>query len=40
LKSARLANGFEVGVPLFIKQGDMIKIDTRTGKYVERVTRS
>ncbi|RLS62041.1 MAG: elongation factor P, partial [Planctomycetota bacterium] len=27
----------EVIVPAFIEQGDMLKIDTRTGEYLERV---
>ncbi len=35
-KSATLETGLEVKVPLFIKEGDMIKIDTRTGGYLER----
>jgi hypothetical protein len=26
-------------VPAFIEQGDMIKIDTRTGEYLERVQK-
>lgn len=39
LKAAKLDNGFEIGVPLFINVGDTIKIDTRTGKYFERVAR-
>jgi elongation factor P len=39
LKPAKLANGFEVGVPLFINQGDTIRIDTRTGKYFDRVSK-
>lgn len=37
LKPAKLETGAEVQVPLFIKIGDIIKIDTRTGQYVERV---
>ena len=37
LKPAKIDTGFEVGVPIFINQGDFIRIDTRTGKYVERV---
>jgi len=37
LKSATLENGVEVKVPMFVNQGDKIKIDTRTGEYVERV---
>lgn len=36
LKPATLETGVEVQVPLFIKEGDVIKIDTRTGEYVER----
>lgn len=35
-KSATLENGQEVRVPLFINQGDLIIVDTRTGAYVER----
>jgi elongation factor P len=37
MKPATLDNGYEVQVPIFINQGDFIKIDTRTGKYAERV---
>jgi elongation factor P len=37
LKPAILETGAEIGVPLFIKQGDTLKIDTRTKSYVERV---
>ncbi len=37
MKPATLETGAEVGVPLFINQGDFIKVDTRTGEYVERV---
>ncbi|MES2417667.1 MAG: elongation factor P [Bacteroidota bacterium] len=37
LKSATLENGVEVKVPMFVNQGDKIKVDTRTGEYVERV---
>ena len=36
-KSATLENGVEIKVPMFVNQGDKIKIDTRTGEYVERV---
>ena len=35
-KPATVETGAEVRVPLFINQGDLIKIDTRTGSYVER----
>lgn len=36
-KAATLETGLEVQVPLFIKQGEKIKVDTRTSQYVERV---
>ncbi|GHT66058.1 elongation factor P [Endomicrobiia bacterium] len=36
-KMAKLETGAHIRVPLFIKQGDRIKVDTRTGEYVERV---
>lgn len=35
-KPAKLETGLTIQVPLFINQGDMIKIDTRTGTYLER----
>ncbi len=35
-KPATLETGATVKVPLFINQGDMIRIDTRTGEYLER----
>ena len=35
-KPATLATGAVVKVPLFIEQGDILKIDTRTGDYVSR----
>lgn len=36
LKSATLETGVIIQVPLFIKEGDTIKIDTRENKYIER----
>jgi elongation factor P len=36
-KPATLETGYELLVPPFIEEGDRIKIDTRTGEYVERV---
>jgi len=36
LKSAKVETGLEVKVPMFVKEGDRIKIDTRDGKYIER----
>ena len=37
LKPAVLETGYEVNVPLFINEGDVLKIDTRDGKYLTRV---
>lgn len=36
-KDATLDNGLAVKVPMFMKIGDKVKVDTRTGAYVERV---
>ena len=36
-KPAKLETGLEINVPLFINEGDLIKIDTKTGNYTERV---
>ncbi|MDR3077226.1 MAG: elongation factor P [Planctomycetota bacterium] len=36
-KNAKVSTGFNVKVPLFMTVGDRIKIDTRTGEFVERV---
>ena len=38
-KPAKLANGMEVMVPPFIESGSIIKIDTRDGSYIERVSK-
>jgi elongation factor P len=37
LKPAKLETGLEIMVPLFINEGDIIKVDTRTGSYLERL---
>ena len=37
LKPATLETGLEVQVPLFINEGDLVKIDTKDGSYSERV---
>lgn len=37
LKKATLETGAIVNVPLFVNEGEKIKVDTRTGDYVERV---
>lgn len=36
-KPATLETGRVIEVPLFVNQGDRVRVDTRTGKYVERV---
>ncbi|MBQ7493531.1 MAG: elongation factor P, partial [Selenomonadaceae bacterium] len=35
-KNATLETGYVVRVPLFINEGDLLRIDTRTGNYIER----
>ena len=40
LKPARIDNGYEIQVPLFINEGDIVRIDTRTGEYAERVSKA
>ncbi|WP_442589608.1 elongation factor P [Pedobacter sp. AW31-3R] len=37
LKYATVETGVEIKVPLFVNQGDKVKVDTRTGDYIERV---
>ncbi len=37
MKSAVIETGARIQVPLFVNVGDILKIDTRTGKYLERV---
>jgi elongation factor P len=36
-KPAEVSTGYSVNVPLFVNQGDQLRIDTRTGEYVERI---
>ena len=36
-KPATLETGYTIGVPLFVNIGDKIRVDTRTGTYMERV---
>jgi elongation factor P len=38
-KPAKLETGISVNVPLFVNVGDMLKIDTRTGEYLERANK-
>jgi elongation factor P len=35
-KPARLETGLAIDVPLFVNQGDRVRIDTRNGRYIER----
>jgi len=37
-KPAKLETGYSVNVPLFINEGDVLKVDTRDGKYLTRVS--
>ena len=39
LKPAQIEGGYEIQVPLFINQGDTVRIDTRTGLYADRVAK-
>jgi elongation factor P len=39
-KPAKIDNGYQLDVPIFLNEGDIIKIDTRTGAYVERVSKA
>ncbi|MFA6475025.1 MAG: elongation factor P [Patescibacteria group bacterium] len=36
-KKVKLETGYEVAVPMFIKEGEVIRINTETGEYMERV---
>jgi len=36
LKNAKLSSGLETKVPMFVNNGDKIRVDTRTGAYVDR----
>ncbi len=38
-KPAKLETGISVNVPLFVNAGDVLKIDTRTGDYLERASK-
>ncbi len=37
MKPATLQTGVTVSVPLFVEEGERVKVDTRTGEYIERV---
>ena len=38
-KPARIENGYEISGPLFVNAGDLVRIDTRTGEYSDRVKK-
>ena len=37
MKPATIEGGFELPVPLFVNEGDVVRVDTRSGEYVDRV---
>jgi elongation factor P len=39
MKPAKLSNGYDINVPIFINEGDTIRIDTRDGTYADRVSK-
>jgi len=39
-KQATLETGLRLQIPLFVEEGDVIRVDTRDGSYVERVSRA
>ena len=39
MKLAKVNTGLEIKVPMFINEGDQVRVDTRTGAYVERVSK-
>ena len=39
VKPATIETGAEIQVPMFVNLGDVIKVDTREGTYVERVKK-
>lgn len=38
MKAAEIETGYEVLVPLFVKEGDVVRVNTESGDYVERVS--
>ena len=39
MKPAKLENDYEINVPIFINEGDVIRVDTRDGSYADRVSK-
>ena len=40
LKPGKIDTGYELSIPLFVNQGDIVKVDTRTGEYADRVKKA
>lgn len=40
LKPATVEGGHQIQVPIFVNQGDIVKVDTRTGEYADRVAKA
>lgn len=38
-KDAKVQGGYDIKVPLFIEQGDWVRIDTRSGEYADRIAK-
>lgn len=38
-KKAKLETGFEINVPPFVENGELVRVDTRSGEYLERVKK-
>jgi elongation factor P len=38
-KPAKIEGDYEIAVPLFVNEGDTVRVDTRTGKYADRVSK-
>lgn len=39
MKNAVVETGYKIMVPMFVNEGDVIRIDTRTGEYLDRIKR-
>ena len=39
MKTAKVEGGYEIQVPLFVNEGDIVRVDTRNGKYADRVSK-
>lgn len=40
MKPAKIEGGYEIQIPLFVNRGDIIKIDTRTSSYADRISKA